>query len=878
MSDGSHDIKRALEILFEPGAVFEFRALRTKAGTRSGYFQRNEGAVKAAVMLDTGRATGVYVTLNPVIPEIHARSRNRISDYAPKDSLTKDEEIARRLSLLIDFDPKRPVGISATFAEKEAARELMESVVVELRERFGMVPVLIGDSGNGYHLIYAIDLPNDDASSTLVMRVLAALAHHFDTDGVKIDTAVFNAARIVKLYGTVARKGDDTKERPHRRSCVISANGRLTTTPETLEALIAAYDPPNAQVRYEAPGHDGFDLAAFIGVHMPAAIQTDPPIGCRRAWKLSQCPLEPEHDESYAPGIFERGDGSIGFHCFGARCADRHWSDVRAYFEPGYKRAKVEPQLSQQTTPRARVDFKEQPAEMEAAWPELSAPEIQKPSVPMLPCDLLPAPLAPWIIDEAERMNVPLEAIAIPAMIALGSVLGCGVAIQPSWGNENYLALASNWGTVVLPPGSTKTPAMYAALAPLYELQHKAREQYRNESAAMEARRKNLESDLEQKRAELRTALRRRNSPDVPSLTATIQGKEAELAALSVDERVYLLNDATIEALGVVCAQNPRGILLGSDEIVRPFKSWEKPGHEDSRAFMLSGWQGMMPYDGRRISRHVPYIERFSIAMYGGAQPGVMRDYIEAAQGAKAGNDGLVQRLQLGVWPDTLPDYDEKAEENVKRDPDYDARKKAFAIFERLAHFDPLKYGARKVNEIPVFRFAPDAQELFGDFRRELEHRVRKDDELLGNEPLANHFTKYRATMPGLALAAHFAFEAAAEPEDYGNRVSLRAAQIGKAWCTFLEAHARKLYAGGSGEAAYSPSETLCDAIEERRIVDGMALRTIYRWHWPALDTADRLKAALAPLVAANWARIEASQTGGRPSEILRLHPRLRPE
>ena len=377
-----------------------------------------------------------------------------------------------------------------------------------------------------------------------------------------------------------------------------------------------------------------------------------------------------------------------------------------------------------------------------------------------------------------------------------------------------------------------------------------------------------------QLRVQLREALRRKNSPNTPSLTATIRAKETELDVLSVDERVYLLNDATIEALGVICAQNPRGTLQSSDEIVRLFKSWEKPGHEDDRAFMLSGWQGMMPYDGRRISRKVPYIERFSIAIYGGVQPGVMRDYIDAARGANAGNDGLVQRLQLAVWPDMLPDFDEKAEENVKRDPDYEARKNAFLIFERLAQFDALKYGARLVNGIPVLRFAPEAQELFDDFRRELEHRVRKDDELLGNEPLANHFTKYRALMPGISLLAHLASEA--DTNDYGNRVSLRAAQMGKGWCTILEPHARKLYAGGSGEAAYNPSERLCDAIENGTITDGMTLRYIYNRHWRGLDTLDRLKAALVPLAAANWTRIETRETGGRPSEVLRLHPRLR--
>jgi hypothetical protein len=53
--------------------------------------------------------------------------------------------------------------------------------------------------------------------------MLDALAESFDTGQVHIDTSVHNPSRISKLYGTLARKGDHTAERPHRVTRILEA-------------------------------------------------------------------------------------------------------------------------------------------------------------------------------------------------------------------------------------------------------------------------------------------------------------------------------------------------------------------------------------------------------------------------------------------------------------------------------------------------------------------------------------------------------------------------------------------------------------------------------------------------------------------------------
>ena len=80
----------------------------------------------------------------------------------------------------------------------------------------------MADSGNGAHLLYRIDLPNDDESTDLVKGCLGVLDALFSDGSVSVDAANFNAARIWKLYGTTSKKGDNTPSRPHRHANIVS--------------------------------------------------------------------------------------------------------------------------------------------------------------------------------------------------------------------------------------------------------------------------------------------------------------------------------------------------------------------------------------------------------------------------------------------------------------------------------------------------------------------------------------------------------------------------------------------------------------------------------------------------------------------------------
>ncbi len=145
----------------------------------------------------------------------------------------------------------------------------------------------------------------------------------------EVDSTTFNEARIVKLYGTKARKGNHTPERPHRRSQVLEVpRNPQPVGVERLWALAAlCLEPEQTE-----PASSGFDLNAFLRQHNIPHREKPWPKG--ELYELDTCPFNPEHRGS-ARAVKLR-EGGLHFGCFHLSCADKSWGDFRRHFEPDY--------------------------------------------------------------------------------------------------------------------------------------------------------------------------------------------------------------------------------------------------------------------------------------------------------------------------------------------------------------------------------------------------------------------------------------------------------------------------------------------------------------------------------------------------------------
>lgn len=324
------EIKHGIGMLMYTGDVHELRVPKVgKHRTISGYYN-DPGKLAEAIAELSGKAEGIYLTVNPVSPALLARSENRWKPYA--DTLTTDADILKRRWLLIDIDPVRPAGISSSDEEKEGARTKAGEVRDYLAGR-GWPPPVAMDSGNGFHLRYQIDLPNDKQSTQLVKDCLEALAATFNDEAVKVDTSVFNASRIAKVPGSLAAKGDSTTERPHRLSYVLKVPEEVNVVPLELLQALAVKAPKKVSQGNIGSSRKKIhpDQVEEFMAHYAIKHSERKSIATGCMWILHPCPLNESHTGT-SPAIILRDDGILCWECKHESC-QMPWKEFRKTLE-----------------------------------------------------------------------------------------------------------------------------------------------------------------------------------------------------------------------------------------------------------------------------------------------------------------------------------------------------------------------------------------------------------------------------------------------------------------------------------------------------------------------------------------------------------------
>ena len=337
------EIHRSISLLLQQGQTYELRCFGR--GTTSGYF-RDFGKLAGAAARLSGSTPGVYITLNPVSRDLFARSADRIKTWVK--ATTSDPQIVLRRWLPIDLDAKRPADISSTEEEHQAAIVRAIEVRAWLRSQ-GWPDPIYADSGNGSHLIYRVDLPNDQAATDLMMRCLRALSFRFDDEAVAVDRGNFNAARIWKIYGTMVGKGDNIPERPHRIARILDAPDGMEDVPlPNLQSLAvqSPTEPPASSRRSYRGNSEPFDLEKWLARH-EIPIRHHGSWNGGQKWVLDRCLWNPEHTDKSAY-IVRFPSGAIAAGCHHNSCQGQGWTELREAVEPGYRERPI------QAVPRSR--------------------------------------------------------------------------------------------------------------------------------------------------------------------------------------------------------------------------------------------------------------------------------------------------------------------------------------------------------------------------------------------------------------------------------------------------------------------------------------------------------------------------------------------
>jgi Protein of unknown function (DUF3987) len=484
-------------------------------------------------------------------------------------------------------------------------------------------------------------------------------------------------------------------------------------------------------------------------------------------------------------------------------------------------------------------------------WQEPVALPTELPPVAPFDYELLPSALHRLVEDIAERMQCPPDFPAVAIMVVLASVIGrrCGIAPKRA---DDWTVVPNLWGKVIGRPGIMKSAPLAEIMKPLQILQAHAMERFANDQAdykadamvAVEAERVAKES--------IRKLLKEKKAGMAADRAMEAVKRESDAPVC----RRYVVNDSTVEKLGEILNENPNGILLFRDELNGYFRTLERQGHEADRAFYLECWNGDGSFTYDRIGRGTLHIAGACLSILGSIQPGPLSDLVRGLRGS--GDDGLLQRFQLAVWPDASPKW-----RNVDRAPDREARDAVQRIIDRLDKLTPESF---EPGQIPVLRFNDEAQELFDVWRESLEKRLRGESE---HPMFEAHLAKYRSLVPSLALVIHLT-EASTGP------VPILALERAIAWAEYLESHARRIYA-----PAISPDVDAARALVKRIKAGDVAarfgLREVYNRGWSGLSTRNEVLAAVEVLVDHHWLRDLEEPTPGRPRTVYQVNPAVLP-
>jgi hypothetical protein len=360
-----------------------------------------------------------------------------------------------------------------------------------------------------------------------------------------------------------------------------------------------------------------------------------------------------------------------------------------------------------------------------AATPSTSSTSSSVEAWRPFPTPALPKVVSTLIEEAARAIGCDEAFVSLPLLAVLGSAVGTTrrVELKPGWS-----ALPIVWPVTVAESGSQKSPAADVSLDHVREREDPLYEDYAAERQTYE-----LEvEDFEKARSTWRHA---KKSDDPPP----------KRPREPIQRRV-LVEDATSEALVSALADNPRGLIVATDEFSGLLGSMGRyngtPAADE--ALFLKAHSGRSHNVSRRTGRTV-HIRQAAIWLTGTIQPGVLR----RALGIERRESGLLARLLLAAPP-------RKPKRWTTDTIGWTTRGDFVRVLDNLYSLEhELKAGR---SESKIVRLSRDAEKLFVKFHD--EHNA-ETNELTGD--LAAAWSKLEETAGRLALVVHQAGLAAGE-------------------------------------------------------------------------------------------------------------------
>jgi hypothetical protein len=463
-------------------------------------------------------------------------------------------------------------------------------------------------------------------------------------------------------------------------------------------------------------------------------------------------------------------------------------------------------------------------------------PDDDRTAVQTFDPDLLPESVRGFVMDTADRMQAPVDFLAITAMVAAGGLVGRKILMKPKQ-LDNWAIAPNLWAACVGRPSAMKSPAISAALQPIRNIEQERQATHRELLKDLEIQTRFLEAGAKDRKKQWASAAKSGDKEFARMLMA-----EEEVQETPPPPRLTV-NNATTAKLGELLAQSNNGLLLERDELAGWLANLNaKDGGED-RAFYLELYDRLTPYTHDRIERGTIRIESPILSIIGGIQPSKIAGVVRGAISGES-DDGLIQRFQLMVWPDNEESFSYR-----DRAPEPQAYAAYMGIMRGLSEIPPPE------EDVPAWRFTDRAQAAFVEWYTSTMRRARSGD--MGSA-LESHLIKSPKAIAGLALLLELI--GGGNSGQVGEVATIRAL----AWAEYLESHARRVYSAGTANAT-TAARVILD--NKAKLQEVFTAREIWKKGWKGV-VQDVTEDALDLLIDCGYLMTVSSSTGasGRPT------------
>ena len=440
------------------------------------------------------------------------------------------------------------------------------------------------------------------------------------------------------------------------------------------------------------------------------------------------------------------------------------------------------------------------------------------------PVNALPEPMRGYVVGSCAAIGCDAAYVALPLLSTLASAIGNSrsVLLKKDWSEPAII-----WTATIGESGSLKSPAQDAAARFPRQRQTEA---YRAHQSAL--RHFQVESHP--------------NGESGPANPAT-KPKPPVLMRSLVD-------DTTIEALGPILVENPRGVLILRDELASWLGAFDRYGKSSRGGGEAAKWielHGGRPIivDRRHGEPRTLVVPRAAVSISGGIQPGILRRIMTQ----ELRQNGLLARLLL-AWPPRRPrrwtetEIDNKVALSMQK------------VYDRLWELKPAISRDGEPSPVPI-PLAAEAKKIFAAFVN-----AHGDEQTHFNDELAAAWAKLEGYAARLALVHHLVRWAADESADTQHDIGRESIHAGIQLARWFGQEARRVYARLREDAEDGRDSEAVEWIRQRG--GCVTARELRRGcgQYASTEAAEEQLNRLARAGLGHWDDMHSTARGGQPT------------